>query len=94
MPANVRPGDGAFSTRGTAGGYRDPWSEDDTPEIRSQMDEAERRALLRALALGGALLREESGERPRSISRLGIGRPRVPFKEADARHAEEQETPR
>ena len=84
MPANVRPSDIAFPTRGTPGGYHDAWDEpDEAAETRAQLDEAERTALLRALALGSAL-REESSEHPRSAPRLGVGRPRVPFKEADA----------
>jgi hypothetical protein len=54
MPASGRPGDDVpFPVRGTPGGYRDVWDDpNDAAAMRQQLEDAARRSLERAQALG------------------------------------------
>jgi hypothetical protein len=54
MLASSRPGDDRpFPVRGTPGGYRDIWDDpDDAAALRQQLEDAARRSLARAQALG------------------------------------------
>ena len=63
MPANVPRGGAAFPTPGTEGGWRDPWSGDDTLDVREEPEEAERRLMAQALLLGAAVRAEERERR-------------------------------
>jgi hypothetical protein len=55
MPATARD-DVPFPVRGTPGGYRDAWDDaDDAAAMREQLEDAARRSLERAKALGQQL---------------------------------------
>jgi hypothetical protein len=58
MPANVRPRDDVpFPVRGTPGGHRDVWdAPDDAAGLCQQLEDAARRSLERAQALGQPLV--------------------------------------
>jgi hypothetical protein len=64
MPASVRAGgDGSFPVRGTPGGYRDIWDDpDDAAALRQQLEDAARRSLEQAKALGARLAQPRTPE--------------------------------
>ena len=53
----------AFPRRGVAGGWRDPWGDDDTAAVRAAILAAERACLARSAALGAAWRAELAAER-------------------------------
>jgi hypothetical protein len=57
MPAGVRPSDDVpFPVRGTPGGFHDVWDDpDEAAAMRQQLEDAARRSLERARALGKQL---------------------------------------